>query len=266
VFTASINAAIEVLPNGSLSSQPLSETIGLIRRFLPLGSCSNPEATTALLAFFLDGTTKAIDSTGKVVPSPFATPNAPGVPLVSGCLSSDDGLHRAVAYFDEGVVKLKALLDLPRTATLGVVAAGIGFSAGTGGEDRLLLATTLGIEGTDIQRFRILPVGSDLLDVEIITSDATPTFAQSTASGDFDADGVDDIAAVLVFGDTVEATDYRLYVSLGLESSAGRVVGVSNSKDGQRPRIFVRDMDGDGHDDILIGSNESFEIFDMGRP
>jgi hypothetical protein len=264
IFTASTTAAIEILPDGSLSGQPFGETVPLIRRFLPLGDCSSPDDVSGALAVFLDGGSRAIDADGVLVNSPFAGPTTPGVPLASGCLTSGDALHRAVAYAGEGVVTLVADLDVPRSGILGVVAAGMGFTQANAGEDALLLATTLGVEGTDIARFRILPIGDDELDVEFVTSDGTLTFAQSTSSGDFDGDGLGDVAAVLVFGDTVEATDYRIHVSLGRTGATGRVAGVSGPKGGQRPRIFIRDFDADGHDDILIGSNGSFEIFDMG--
>ena len=155
-------------------------------------------------------------------------------------------------------------LDRIRRGTLSVVSSGMGYTQANTGEDALLLATTINVEGTDIGRFRLLPVGDDKLSVELVTSDATLTFAQSTGSGDFDGDGLNDIAAILVFGDTVEDTEYRIHISLGLEAATGRVAGVSEIKSGQRPRIFVRDFDADGHDDLLIGSNGAFEILSMG--
>jgi hypothetical protein len=264
VFTASTTASIEIHPDGTIAGQPLGETVPLIRRFLPLGDCADPDAIQGALAVFLDGGSRAIDSNGNLINSPFAGMMAPGIPLTSGCVTSGDTLHRAVAYAGTGMVTLVADLDVPRRGVIGVVAAGMGFTQANAGEDALLLATTLGIEGTDIARYRILPIGDDALDVELVTSDGTPTFAQSTSSGDFDGDGLNDVAAVLVFGDTVEATDYRIYISLGRTGATGRVAGVSGPKGGQRPRVFIRDFDGDGHDDILIGSNGSFEIFDMG--
>jgi len=53
-------------------------------------------------------------------------------------------------------------------------------------------------------------------------------------------------------------------LSLGLESSGKRVVGVSNPQDGERPRILVRDFNQDGFGDILIGTTSYFSVFLMG--
>ncbi len=262
VFTTSSTDIIEILSNGSLALTPFGSTLPVIRRFLPLGNCDNPEDTEELLALLFTGSTIALRD-GEVVDSVFSGEDAPGIPLASGCLSSGETLHRAVVYAGSGDVTLVVDIDGPRQTTIGVIPSGLSFSESSDGEDALLIANTLGIEGTDIVRFRIVPVDDDKLDVELITSDATPTFAQSTASGDFDGDGIIDVSAVLVFGDTGDATDYRLYISLGLESSVGRVIGLSGAKTGQRPRIFVRDFNQDGHDDILIGSDGSFEVFSM---
>lgn len=262
VFTTSATAIVEILNDGSLVSTPFGEPIPLIRRFFPLGDCTAEGGTEELLATFLNGETAAIRG-GAFVDSMFAGDSAPGIPIASGCLSSGGTLHRAVVYTAGSDVTLLVDIEGPRKTAIGVIPAGLSFSREAAGEDALLIANTLGIEGTDIVRFRAVPIDDDKLDVELVTSDATPTFAQSTDSGDFDGDGIVDIAAVLVFGDTGEATDYRIYISLGLETAFGRVIGVSGGKTGQRPRIFVRDFNGDGHDDILVGSNGAFEIFSM---
>lgn len=264
VFTVSLTSSIEILPSGSLVVQPLGQTIGLVRRFLPLGDCTNPADIQGALAVFLDGGSLGFDSAGAITPSAFGGAGAPGMPLTSGCLSSDGALHRAVTYLSDQAITLVAELDVIRRGALAVVSSGMGYTQSSGSEEALLLATTISVEGTDIGRFRLLPVGSDKLNVELVTSDATLTFAQSTTSGDFDGDGVTDISAILVFGDTAEATEYRIHISLGLEAATGRVAGVSSLKTGLRPRIFVRDFDADGHDDILIGSASSFEILSMG--
>jgi hypothetical protein len=264
IFTVSLTASIEILPSGALVVQPLGQTIPIVRRFLPLGDCTDPTDIQGTLAVFLDGGSQGFDAAGAIVASPFGGAGAPGMPLTSGCLSSEGELHRTVTYLSDQAITLMADLDVIRRGTLAVVSSGMGYTQATGGEEALLLATTLNVEGTDIGRFRLLPVGADKLNVELVTSDSTITFAQSTASGDFDGDGVTDIAAVLVFGDTAEATEYRIHISLGLEAATGRVAGVSSLRSGLRPRIFVRDFDADGHDDILIGSNGSFEILSMG--
>lgn len=264
VFTVSPVSSIEILPNGALVVQPLGQTIPIVRRFLPLGDCSDPQAIQGALAVFLDGSSQGFDSAGSLTTSPFGGASAPGVPLTSGCLSSEGELHRSLTYLSNQTITLMADLDRIRRGTLAVVSSGMGYTQASAGEDALLLATTISVEGTDIGRFRLLPVGTDKLSVELVTSDATLTFAQSTASGDFDGDGLSDIAAILVFGDTVEATEYRIHISLGLEAATGRVAGVSEIKTGQRPRVFVRDFNADGHEDLLIGSNGSFEILSMG--
>jgi hypothetical protein len=264
VFTVSLTSSIEILPSGSLVVKPLGQTIGLVRRFLPLGDCANPSDIQGALAVFLDGSSQGFDSAGAIASSPFGGAGAPGMPLTSGCLSSDGELHRAVTYLSDQAITLVADLDVIRRGALAVVSSGMGYTQSSGSEEALLLATTISVEGTDIGRFRLLPVGSDKLNVELVTSDATLTFAQSTTSGDFDGDGLTDISAILVFGDTAEATEYRIHISLGLEAATGRVAGVSSLKTGLRPRIFVRDFDADGHDDILIGSASSFEILSMG--
>ncbi len=264
VFTLSLTSSIEILPDGSLFGRPLGQTIPRVRRFLPLGDCSNPDEIQGALAVLLTGGSLAIDSTGVITNSPFAGASAPGAPFTSGCLSSDGELHRALTYLSDQAITLVADLDVVRRGVLAVVSSGMGYTPASGGQEALLLATTINIEGTDIGRFRLLPVGADKLSVELVTSDATLTFAQSTTAGDFDGDGLTDVAAILVFGDTVEETEYRIHISLALEAATGRVSGVSSLKTGLRPRIFVRDFDGDGYDDILIGSETSFEIFRMG--
>jgi len=263
IYTTTTTDVIEILNDGSLVSTPLSGTIAAIRRFLAIGSCSDPDAVEALLSVSLTGATQAIQG-GQFVSSVFAGNPSLGTPIASGCVSVGTTLRRAVVYANTQDVTVLVDVDGPRQTTLPIVPAGVTFSQASSAEDALLLGTTLGIEGTDIVRYRMVPVDPDKIDVEIVTSDATPTFAQSTATGDFDGDGLGDVAAVLVFGDNGDATSYRIYMALGLESAGGRLVGITGNKEGQRPRIFVRDFDGDGHDDMLIGSNESYEVFSMG--
>ncbi len=267
VFTTSLVNLIEILSNGTFVSTSLGQVIPAVRRFFPLGNCSDPNNIEALLTLSTNNSLRVIRN-GQIEETIFSDEMLVGVPRASGCLSSGGVLRRSIVYTDEQEVSLLVDdgADEPRQTTLGILPSGIAFSPKTTGEDALLIATTLGIEGTDIARLHAVPVNESELSIELVTKDATPTFARSIATGDFDNDGLTDIAAVLVFGDTGDNTNYRLYMSMGQKAGESRIIGLSGSREamGRRPSIFVRDFNADDNDDIVIAATGGYEIFSMG--
>lgn len=254
---------LTVSPTGDVTSS-VATTSGLVRKTFALGGCEDPEAVESTLLVFLGGETRVYGPDGFINDSPFT--DVAGEPLASGCISSGDTLHRAVVY-QSGNNLVTVVVDMDdgvRTGSLAVIPSGISFSPATGSEDALLLATTLGLEGTDLVRYAMLPVGASDIAFEPVASNATPTFARSTLAADFDDDGHTDVAGVLTFGDTSSTTEYRLYITLGLPT--GAIAGVSPVAQGLRPRIWTRDFNRDGYDDIVVASANSFVIFSMAAP
>jgi len=265
IITTSFTSLIEINADGSLATTAIGVALPLVRRYFPSASCSESPTFSNYETILVsaDGASRALRGAQLVI-SPFAGANAPGKPIASGCVSNAGTLHRAIVYTNASATTLVADMDGIRKAKLSTLTAGMAFGPSSESEEALLLANTLSIAGTDITRFRIGPIDSDKLAVELVTSDATPTIPQSTTAGDFDGDGVLDIASVLVFGDSRDAGSYRIYISMGMTTRSGRVVGVSEANDGQRPRIFARDFNEDGYDDLLIASSLGYEIFSMG--
>ncbi len=254
---------VEILPDGSLTPVATRDNTEVIRSIFPLADCEQPLTTQSFLLTTLSDNRSAIDSSGQDVSSPFAENSIAGKAIASGCLSISGKLRRTVVYSNGQVTTLLTIVDgLPRKTALGVIPSGVGFIEDDG--ESLLLATTLSVSGTDIVRFRISTVADSALSVEPITSDATPSFSLSTTAGDIDGDGLTDVASIVsVLGSGEDAT-YRIFISLGLQAASGRVAAVSGQLRGERPRLFLRDFDGDGHEDLLIGTAISYLLLLMG--
>ena len=254
---------VEIRADGSLGPGFPVSTKDPVRSIFPLADCEEPLTTQSFLLTTGSDARVVIDSSGQTQSSPFSENSIEGKAIASGCLTISGKLQRVVVYTTGQVTTLLTIVDgMPRTTTLGVIPVAVGFIEDDG--ESLLLATTLSVSGTDIVRFRISTVADSALAVEPVTSDATPSFSLSTAAGDLDGDGLVDVAAIVsVLGSGEDAT-YRLFISLGLQAAGARVAAISGQQRGERPRLFVRDFDGDGHEDLLIGTAISYMILLMG--
>jgi hypothetical protein len=263
IIGASLTATFEIAPNGGVTSTAKLQP-GLVRRYLSVTDCESGTISETIRVF-TNGSSDAIDADQQVIASDLAGDAAPGFPVVAGCVSSSDGEVPTVVYDAGQEIVIRSAGEPPRETSLAAIRGGFGFSPATDSDPATLLATTLDLSGTNLDRYTILPVGESDASLELRESDPTPTFALSAAGGDFDGDGLADVAALLTFGDADTAVEYRIFISLGLESRSGRVVGISRSSSALRPRLWVADFDEDGYDDIMVTTPDHLTIFSMGE-
>lgn len=265
VVAVSISGLTEILVDGSTEVRQFNQVIAPARSVFSLGDCSDSLSPQPFLVTTITGAKVAIDDDGNFVPSLFASNEITGNPIASGCLTIGGALVRSLVFSTSGTVHLWTVMEgALRSVKMGIIPAGVGFTAQGNEEESLLLGTTFGVSGTDIVRYRMIPVENASLSAEVVTSDATPSFSLSTGSGDIDGDGLVDVIAIVSALSSEEEATYRLFVSLGLQATDGRVVGISGQRIGERPVILIRDFDQNGIDDILIGTVAGFELFLMG--
>ncbi len=122
----------------------------------------------------------------------------------------------------------------------------------------------LDVDGTAVTRSRLLPLGPDLLDPEVVDADDVPTVPLSTAAGDIDGDGLLDVVVLQDFGMVDQGTQYRLLVILGATHRGERLVALSAPAAADSPRIHLADFDGDGVDEMLLSTPVGFAILGTG--
>ena len=239
----------------STHASPISGTAIAIS---PLYDCTTGAIDAALVQLG-DLTLRAVTSDRTETSHNFDVVGA--VVIGSGCISVANSAYPAVAFFraasgDEGRNEtfLVADMDQPRLAVLPLGRQGISFTPASATAPPLLLGTEVSITGVSVSRFQFVSVGTDRIDPEKITQDDTSGAPFSTAAGDIDGDGNQDVVALLGFGDSRREVEYRVHIALGMQYNGSRLVGLSPEDAAVRPRLWLADFDNDGADDVLIGS------------
>lgn len=257
---------LEVDPTSASIREKASPAAGRIAvRWTPGGPCADDQARTIALVAFTDGL-GAFDATGATVASPFLGA-MPATRLVAGgCASGHDGTpYRTLVFAESGLSqRLLALVgDTVREGTFPAAAIGIGFARAVGDAPPTMLGNVFNENGVAIARAALTPIGTQGLDVVTTDRDDSPTLALSTGGGDFDGDGLLDVAALLDFGNEEGRTQARILVSLGATWRGERIRAVTQPTELPNPRLLVADADADGDDDLVVISPGEFAILSL---
>ncbi len=270
VFTLTATSWIEIAPSGGTTATASPSPGHIATRILPAGGCSNGGDNHAVLVSFSDGAVQVFDANrDPVAGSPLVPPAVDGLRIAgSGCVTATGdsaGPWRTVVYSD-GTPTLQVVseLDGGRGGPLTALALGVGFSPALGGADAYLLASEVDVDGLAIARWRLSPFPPAGLELEKVDEDESASPALSVAGGDVDGDGEVDVVGLLTFGERDAATQFRVLVALAVPHGDGRLTGLSEPDEATRPRMFLRDFDGDGFDDLLLATPERAIVLRLG--
>jgi len=234
-------------------------------RIVAAGGCDSEDVDRVLVAF-ADDSFAVYDADRNPVVSPFDD-EPPGNRIAgSGCVSATTGdLHRTVV-FSTGMAQqtVVADMDVPRHGNLIALGLGVGFAPVVGDGEAALLAGAIDVSGVSIGRWRLAPLAGANLELEEITADDAAAPPASAWGGDLDGDGELDVAALLTLGERDGTSQFRVMVSLSVDHLGGRLVGLSATSEAVRPRLLLRDFDGDGIDDVLIVSPGTASVLRLG--
>ncbi len=182
-------------------------------------------------------------------------PFGPADVLATGCVAGTDGnLYRAAVFGATGSrPMLKVEMDTLRKADLATVTGSVGFTEAIGGAGPYLLVAEITIEGTELDRYRVLPLGQRNVELDPVAADPTPALPTSSGGADLDGDGELDIAALLTFGDGPRA-QFRVFTALEVDHQGDRLRGLSPPGEALRPVMKLVDLDGDGVSEMIIAS------------
>lgn len=263
LFTITPAGWLEFGPDGALTTKASPAPGKTARRIVPAGGCGSGGDDVVLVEFD-DGSMMALDQNRAKTTTPFLPRPRGSSLLASGCAADlDSHPHRVVVFglgeFDQKIV---ADIDGRRVGDLISLQAGVGFLPAIGGAPPLLLGEDISVAGTSITRNRLVPKGNAGVDVEVVDQDDSTTVATSATGGDFDGDGLADVAAVLLFGqNTNQSPQTRLMISLGAEHRGERLEGVSKPLTIPALRVMAADFDGDGTDEMVLAGPTALAVF-----
>lgn len=260
LFTITGSAWIDVSPTGALTSLAAPSPGNAALLIAESGSCDGP--SSEILAVFADDSVRTLGPGGTVADSPFDEESTTSRLLGTGCVSASDGQDYRIAAYSESNLQVRVIaeMDEPRSGGATVLPTGIGFTPALGSDPPYLLGTELSITGAEIVRYRLLALGARILGLEEVGRDATPTVPVSTAGGDFDSDGELDVAALIQVGESDRGTQFRTLMALEVDHAGHRLLGMSARTEARRPRTWAADFDGDGFDELVVATPQSFGV------
>lgn len=139
------------------------------------------------------------------------------------------------------------------------VTAGSAFPATNTGSGGLQLGLVTD-EGPAIGHYDIQLLGANMLAIDEVANDPTPSVVTDLASGDVDGDDLNDVVALLSFGDNVQ-----VFISLARPGTDDRLRGFFPGPiAGRSTSLRVFDVNGDGVDDIVLLGETELVVLDMG--
>lgn len=135
-----------------------------------------------------------------------------------------------------------------------------------GGEGPYLLANRFENDGTSIARYSVVPVDGAPTFLDERDEDEIAGFAATTVGGDFDGDGLLDVAAMTTVPTGDGRIEFRFYMSLGIVVEEQRLFGLDGTEIpsvGFSPLLLTADFDGDQYDDLVLATPAQFNVFEL---
>jgi hypothetical protein len=192
--------------------------------------------------------------------------------LAAGCVRGLEDTLPAAVYMVRGELGERAALaiDVPDTQPAPVSAAvdrGFAFTPLLdSGEGPFLLANRFENDGNSIARYTVVPVEGAPTFLDERDQDDIAGVAATSAGGDFDGDGLLDVAAMV----TVPAGDgrvaFRFFMALGIVVEDERLFGLGATGVDDpdfAPLLLAADFDQDGVDELFLAIPDGFSVFEL---
>lgn len=245
-----------------------------------LPSCDSDEADSAIylqdvmgiIAISLDGA-EITSFAGTPVINPAALAVTDGELVSAGCV--DGGLETLptviVAQGRDGQLGLVTAQVVTKTgvgtedeatriqAAAAAVTAGSAFPATNPGPGGLQLGVVTD-EGPQISHFDLQLLDANKVALDEVNADPTPSVVTALAAGDIDGDDLNDVVALVAFGDSVQ-----VFMSLARPGTDDRLRGFFPGPVAERSaELRVFDVDGNGVDDIVLLGDTTLTVLNMG--
>lgn len=260
LFTINGGQWITIAPNGTLAPTASPRPGHPATRIVPVGGCGS-DGSDEVMVVWNDDSANTYGPGGAPASSPLDDPPmtgdtfGPADVLATGCVAGTDGKHYRAAVFGATGSRpvLKVEMDTVRRADLATVTGSVGFTEAIGEAGPYLLVAEITIEGTELDRYRVLPLGQRNVELDLAAADPTPALPTSSGGADLDGDGELDVAALLTFGDGPRA-QFRVFTALEVDHQGDRLRGLSPPGEALRPVMKLADLDGDGVSELIIAS------------
>ncbi len=274
VVAMSAGTWYRIQPGGQVMSDSMSGPVAATALF-PTGDCTPGALRDQLLALGPTGKVALYDASGsRIADWQGGQPERVEQVLAAGCVRGLDATYRAAVYQLSSDVSPRPVLVLDARGTepapINTLALrGIAFTPLTdSSEGPYLVANRFENDGNSIARYSVVPVDQAPTFLDQVTEDETAGLADTTAAGDFDGDGLIDVAALVAVPVVTGGSELRFFMSLGTEVEGQRLFGLAGS-DGRvdrtpnPPLIIARDFDGDAIDDLLVATPMGFSLFEL---
>jgi hypothetical protein len=263
----------EIAADGAVTSQGLPGLVDAVD-LAPVGDCTAGAPRDQLLAVSTGQRMALFESDGSRVEdwSGGAIDGVRGL-LAAGCIRGGDEVFRAAVYLarpDGGEVERPIIAvesaGAQPTVVTSAIARGLSFSP-VGGEGPFLLSNRFELDGSSVARYTVVPLASAPTFLDQQAEDETAGLAESTAAGDFDGDGLLDVAALLLVPTGEErGSVIRFFIVLGKTVEEERLVGLGVTglaDDEVTPHLVAADFDGDGVDELVVATPSAFTVYSL---
>ncbi len=119
--------------------------------------------------------------------------------------------------------------------------------------------------GPATSRYQVQPVGESLVSADLQEMDPMPATVIATAEGDINGDGKSDVVSLVTTGTGSVGLHAFIHVSMSTPGSEFRLrATLRKSINVIGGRLRLADLDGDGSDDIIVGSIDRVYVILMG--
>lgn len=282
LLVLNLDAWHEIDPDGVVVSH--DESLGLAadaRRIIALPTTCEPDAPRDRILVddgssvtMLSADLEALDS-----PLEVSRPVLAGPLLAAGCAIGNAGINPAAVYVGEqgGDLTIELIAEVEDAAPApwpNLIRRGISFTpllAATG-PGPYALGNLQQLDGESIGRHTLVRGAGGSLALHVELEDEVAGISVSTAGGDFDGDGLLDVASMLLVPSLNQDDDQaRVFTALGATLEGTRLAGQSDAlapdaAETQRfldSELFAADLDGDGFDELIIASRNLFRVISL---
>jgi hypothetical protein len=245
-------------------------------RIIDGGGCNAGDGPLVLVEYGDGEGISAYDPSAAFTPTPSAVADdSIGWHIfAAGCVvGTDQQRHRIVALSPTcpagncSALTLVADIGGKRTVAIedDLSGSSLGFTTARDGVPPLLLRRVFDSDGSAIDRYRIDAPTAGALSLDRVDRDRTPLPPTVPRGGDFDADGLLDVMAILPSEEEAAGVYHQLlYAALGFEHAGERLSSITPAETSTQPLLWILDVDRDGYDDFVYASPTGLDIVLMG--
>lgn len=261
--------------DGAVTSTALSNLVNA-DRMIPIGTCEPGEPRDHVVVSSSGGMALYAGD-GSVERSSQLELESGAQLIEAGCVRGLDSVYPAVVYSatsPQGDTRIRVAADLndSKPATWATVARGVAFTPELTDPESgapvgpFLLGNRFEIDGTSLARFNLVPGVSGQLGLDLIDQDDLAGTVLSSTAGDFDGDGLLDVAALILVVLPDRSTEIRTFVALGQTVEGVRLAGISDASldvTDIDARLMAADLAGEGHDQLIVAARAGPLVFDL---